>query len=187
MALKFDKDAVYKKNSGFDFVGEDGIYLVEIIENEIRTEEFEGRYKGSKYHNLKIMFQNGKTKYIKIYYENAEGDIDASGYNFLLSLRNILKEDFEDANKDTSKVLAADSNQIVNSFIKNKRPIYLAFRQSEYKETTYFNLNKFFNPLGDLSDAYKEAEKRKLEVIDLAEETKTEPTQDDDWDDEDDL
>ena len=187
MALKFNKDAAYKKNSGFDFVGEDGIYLVEIIENEVRTEEFEGRYKDSRYHNLKIMFQNGKTKYIKIYYQNAEGDIDASGYNFLLSLRNILTEDFEDANKDTSKVLTADSNQIVNSFIRNKRPIYLAFRQNEYKKTIYFNLNKFVNPLGSLSDAYEEAEKRKLEVIDLVEETKTEPTQVDDWDDEDDL
>lgn len=189
MALKFNKDATLKKNTNLDFIGEDGIYDVTIAENEVRVEEFEGRNKGSKYHNLKVMFANGKTKYIKIYYENAEGDIDPAGYNFLLSLRNILVDEYEQVGKDTAKVLAADSNQIIGVFIKNKMPIWLAFRQNKFNDNVYFNLNKFINPMGSVSEADEVGSKKNLKVINLEEELEAEtlPEAVDDWDDEDDL
>lgn len=180
MALILNRDDKLK-NDFTDFIGEDGIYRVTILENEDKIDDFDNsNKKGFHYHNLKIAFENGRTKFLKIYYMNAEGDIEPTGYNFLLSLRNILVKQYEDEGKSTDKIYSADSNRILGVFIKNKISIYLGFRQNKWQDNVYFNMNNFVLPSGNLRDAEAEAERRKLKVISLE---KAEPLKEEDFED----
>ena len=85
------------------------------------------RKKGFSLHNLRFTFENNKSIFAKVYYQNEEGDIEPTGYNLLVALRKILLASLSEEKRE--KATSLDSNKILNTLIKNKVDFYVATRK----------------------------------------------------------
>lgn len=165
MALTLPKDATKKKTT---WNTEDGLYKVLLAGQEDKKDEKEdSKRKGYSFHNLKFQFENKKTLYARVYYLNNEGDIDPVGYNFILSLREILNTHYADDPKMLAKIEDADSNKILNALIKNKIPFYIATKKSIYQGDDITNINTFVDAIATLSEAEEVSKKRELPITSL--------------------
>lgn len=188
MGLPFKKNAERKPTAGLML--EDGIYLVKLVSQEDKVDsKKESKRKGYKFHNLKFTFDNGKSLYARVYYENDEADVVPEGYNFLLSLRTVLIEGLPE--KKRAKVEEADSNAILNALIKYKIEFYIETRQSTYQGMDYTNINTFTDATYTREEAEELAEKRSLEILSAKPDNEAAETdeeyEDEDEDDDDDL
>jgi hypothetical protein len=189
MALRLPKNAEKKATGGL-FLKEEGLYKVLIIQNEDKVDENkESKRFDYHFHNLKFQFENGRSIFARVYYQNQEGDIVPEGYNFILALTNLLKEAFADDQKLLKKLEEADSNQIIGKLIKEKITFYIATKNSIFNGGDITNINTFIDPIATLEEAEELAKKRKLKVVSLKEETKAskESSKEDEEDDDDDL
>ena len=169
MALKLPKQAEKKRTGGM--ILEDAFYKVRLgsQKDDKDTKESSKRFKYS-FHNMKFIFENNKGLFARVYYQNDEGDIVPEGFNFLLSLRNVLEEHFADDEAKLEKIAGSDSNRILNTLIKYKIPFYIATRKSLYNGEDITNINTYVDAVATLEKAEEEAETRKLSIISLAEE-----------------
>ena len=188
MPLVLPKDAKPKPTGG-TFLKKEGYYKVTIVSQKDQedTSEKSKRYKW-KLHNLRLKLENGKSLFTRVYYQNDEGDIDPSGYNFILALKKVLQE-AKDNEAFTKKLENADSNKIIDKLIKDKIEFYIETKNSTYNGTERTNVNTFSDPIFSLRDAEEAAKKSKLSVINLLEEKeeKKKETNDEDFDDDDDF
>lgn len=165
MALKLPKDAQRKKTG---WTTPDGLYKVLLVGQEDKKDENkDSKRKGYSFHNLKIQFENKKTLFARVYYLNDENDIDPIGYNFILSLRNVLNAAYADDPNKLAKIAEADSNKILDSLIKNKIPFYIATRNSIYQGEDTTNINTFIDAIPTLEEAEEVSKKRELPIQSL--------------------
>jgi hypothetical protein len=186
MALKLPKNAE-KKPMGMFYLEKEGIYKFLITENEDKVDTKEGsKRKGYSLHVLKIKAENEKTTLMRIYYQNEEGNIVPEGYNFIIDLKTIISNSAkEEGNEKLLKKLEdADSNKVIDYFIKNAIPIYLATKNSIYNGENTTNINSYIPPMGSLEEAEEVAEKKKLTVIHLETKKEIAPEAEDDGDDD---
>jgi hypothetical protein len=189
MPLKFEKDSKKKNVNGI--ILENGIYKVKIIENEDKEDEGEkSKRKGYFFHNLRMTFENNKSIFCRVYYQNEEGNIVPAGYNFLLGLKNVLLENTDDPGKK-EKIETADTNKIIDKLIKDKIHFYVATKLGKFNGEDITNINTFIEPMASLQEAEEMGEKKKLNVKSLLKEedeaVEAEIDDDDDDDDDDDL
>jgi len=173
MALKLPKDAAKKKTG---WTTAEGIYKVLLAGQEDKKDENkDSKRKGYSFHNLKIQFENKKNLYARVYYLNDEGDIDPVGYNFILSLREVLKAAYADDPNMLAKIEEADSNKILNAIIKNKIPFYIVVKNNIYQGEDVSNINTFVDAMATFAEAEEVAKKRELVIQSLAPAKEEEP------------
>jgi len=186
MGLKLPKDATRKRTGGM--VLEDGLYLVKLTSQEDKKDEKEGsKRKGYSFHNMKFTFENKKGLFARVYYLNEEGDIDPAGYNFILSLREVLNAYYADDPNMLAKILESDSNKILNALIKHKIPFYIATKKGIYNGDDITNVNTYVDAVATLSEAEEIAEKLKLPITSLKPVEKEQVAVEDEEEEEDDL
>lgn len=202
MALKlpsFDKEVERKKITFPAF--DEGVYLVSIATFEDKIEEFEGINKDASYYNLNLKMENGKGQFVKIYYQNKEGNSIPTGFNTLAvdlvriffeakEIPTRLKEDFKKRKEVSADDLLAELKKYEVKF-------WVAFRKTKASNgNEYNNVNNFIPFFYDKESLVDEdAEKpetfeelvarKKLKFIRMEKETSyNKDDDDDDYDDD---
>jgi hypothetical protein len=186
MPITFTKDAE-KKPQKVTLV-EEGIYKMRLMSNEDKVDTNEkSKRKGFKLHALSVELENTDRIFINAYYENNEGDIVPEGYNYLLSLKNVLKDHYSKDEKMIKKLNEdVSSDKFINRLISDKVWFYGVIKNNTYLGVERSNVNTYEDAVYTLEQAQEIAEKRKIDIKTLTEKKK-ESNQTQEEEDDDDL
>lgn len=202
MDLVIKRDTVVEEvdSSYENFIGPDGVYKNIILssQDKIGDKDFN---KGEKFINLRVEFEDGRTKWLNVKYKDAdkevkgtliEGNYVQSGVNFVTALRDILVKMYEEEGRPTTKFNEINGSLIIKEFIDKEIPIYLSYYNSEKEDKKYFNLSMFFSPVGTYEEAEAKADERDQKVIQVKskksndlDKAKTKTEEPEEWDEDD--
>ena len=167
-----------KKMNTTYVVPKDGAYKIIIKNCEDKVDDFPdygerpNTRRGNHFFNLRVEFENGRTRFERLDYQNKEGANEPNGYNFLVEAKNILfaaKEVPQGLKDDLLKRDSISSDDIFGSLVKYSVPLYIVYRNTKANNgTTYTNINNFFDPFYEpTKEVLEELEKRKIEIVEF--------------------
>lgn len=167
-----------KKMNTTYVVPKDGAYRVIIKSFEDKVDDFPdygerpNTRRGNHYFNLRVEFENGRTRFERLDYQNKEGANEPNGYNFLIEAKNILFESREvpqGLKDDLLKRDSISSDDIFGALVKYAVPFYIVYRNTKANNgNTYTNINNFFDPFYEpTQEVLEELAKRKLEIVEF--------------------
>lgn len=167
-----------KKMNTTYVVPKDGAYKIVIKSFEDKVDDFPdygerpNTRRGNHYFNLRVEFENGRTRFERLDYQNKEGANEPNGYNFLIEAKNILFESREvpqGLKDDLLKRDSISSDDIFGALVKYAVPFYIVYRNTKANNgVTYTNINNFFDPFYEPTDeVLEELQKRKIEIVEF--------------------
>lgn len=159
-------------------VPKDGAYKIIIKSFEDKVDDFPdygdrpNTRRGNHYFNLRVEFENGRTRFERLDYLNKEGANEPNGYNFLVEAKNILfasREVPQGLKDDLLRRDSISSDDIFAALVKYEVPFYIVYRNTKANNgTTYSNINNFFDPFYEpTKEILEELSKRKIEIVEF--------------------
>lgn len=167
-----------KKMNTTYVVPKDGAYKIIIKNFEDKVDDFPdygerpNTRRGNHFFNLRVEFENGRTRFERLDYQNKEGANEPNGYNFLVEAKNILfasREVPQGLKDDLLKRDSISSDDIFGALVKYSVPLYIVYRNTKGNNgVTYTNINNFFDPFYEPTrEVLEELEKRKVEIVEF--------------------